>query len=221
MFFGVHRKRLLFLLMLPVLALPRGLRAAEDEKPALRIGVVNFARVFEEYKKTADINKKMGEKFDAPATDIMRRGQELAERQEKLRMDTRPKDDPGLITDIQRWNYDKARLDKEHRDLVVKRLKFNFVYTKQVLAEINEAIRRYAKSKDYDLVLKYQPPTEEANTYESFMRQFNANPVFYFSAATDITEWILQLLNTAYERHIELVPDETAKLDLEENAPAE
>lgn len=190
-------------------------RAAAEDAPkpdaqaqAVRVAVVDFSKVFAGYKKKDELEKKMKEKFDAPNEALSKRKQELIDREKQLRNDTRDKNDPAFIADAQRWTYDKSVFDKDYKGFGEELTTYNFKQTKQIVAEISEAIRRCADSKGFDIVLKMQNTNEEAKTFEDYMRQVTLNPVIYFNSRIDITEMVLLLLNTAYAKGIQLVPEQ-------------
>jgi Skp family chaperone for outer membrane proteins len=187
--------------------------AAEDapkpdvQAPAVKVAVVDFSKVFAGYKKKDELEKKMREKFDARNEALTKRKQELIDREKQLRNDTREKQEPAYVADIQRWGYDKSVFDKDYKEFGEELTAYNFKQTKQIVAEISEAIRRCAESKGFDIVLKMQNTNEEAKTFEEYMRQVTLNPVIYFNSRIDITEMVLLLLNTAYAKGIQLVPE--------------
>jgi Skp family chaperone for outer membrane proteins len=180
----------------------------ENQVPAIRVAIVDFSKVFRDYKKKEELEKKMKEKFDARNEALSKRKQELIDREKQLRNDTRDKNDPAYAADIQRWGYDKSLFDKDFKEFGEELTVYNFKQTKQIVAEISEAIRRCAESKGFDIVLKLQNTNEEAKTFDEYMRQVTLNPVVYFSAKIDITDMVLLLLNTAYAKGIQLVPEQ-------------
>ena len=188
--------------------------AAEDvpkpdaQAPAVRVAVVDFSKVFAGYKKKDELEKKMKEKFDTRNEALTKRKQELIDREKQLRNDTRDKNDPAFIADAQRWTYDKSVFDKDYREFGEELTAYNFKQTRQIVAEISEAVRRCADSKGFDIVLKMQNTNEEAKTFEDYMRQVTLNPVIFFNGRIDITDMVLLLLNTAYAKGIQLVPEQ-------------
>jgi len=198
---------------LGVLAAPHRTFAEEAAKPdtsapAVRVAIVDFSRVFKDYKKKEELEKKMKEKFDARNEALSKRKQELIDREKQLRNDTREKNDPAYAADCQRWSYDKSVFDKDFREFGEELTVYNFKQTKQIVAEISEAIRRCADNKGFDVVLKLQNTNEEAKTFDEYMRQVTLNPVVYFNAKVDITDMVLMLLNAAYAKGIQLVPEQ-------------
>jgi len=208
--FLLSRKSLVLAVIMSAVLFGRSAVFAEEEKPGLKIGVINFTKLFDEYKKTQAINKQIQEKFGVRSQELKKRASELESRIKALQEDVRPKNDPALVADQQRWNADKADFDRDQRSLFVEMNDYNTKHTKQIFAEIKEAIKRYASSKGFDIVLRTDnADLDQAESVQSLMLAFRTNPVLFYSDSVDITDEVLTLLNLAFDRGIELVPDTT------------
>lgn len=191
-----------------VLLASGALAAAEMAAP--KVAVVDITRVFNEYKKTARINQLMEENFQARRDELQKRQQQIVEKENALRNDARPPDDPAALKERQELGYEKVLLERDMRLLRQEIANFNLEHTNQIMAEMAAAVRRYAERKGLDLVLKYQPAQTAARSDVELSQQIGANPVLYFAAALDISGAIISLLNEAYDRGISLVPRERA-----------
>ena len=178
------------------------------ERAPLRIAVVDIGRVFNLYRKTGKVKQLMSGKFDARAKALETRKKELIDRERKLREDTRPANDPEAVKQRQQYINDRRAFETEALVFEREFAQFNLKHTKEIMVDIEAAVRRYAEKKGYDLVLKYQPAQEEARSKIQLMTQVGDNPVLYFVSSIDITEGIVTLLNLAYDQGKSLVPKE-------------
>lgn len=196
-----------FLTMLTATLLLCGAAWAEEGRP-LRIAVVDISKVFNSYKKTEKVKEQIEVRFDARGKALEERKKKLIERERALREDTRSPDDPQVLKEREQFIKDARAFEADTFVFERELAEFNLENTKEIMADIEAAVQRYASKKGYDLVLKHQPAQEAARSKAQLMVQVGANPVLFFSPSIDITEGIVTLLNLAYEQGKSLVPKE-------------
>lgn len=184
---------------------------AEDAK---RIGVVNVSRVFGQYAKVKDVQQKMETLFDADRKAIEQQGNELKKWEDRLKVDPRdPKTNIEFFREIQKFDLAKLELDMKFRALAEQVEKRRKDEMKMVLNDIKGAIRAVGTSEKFDLVLRapefddeFNPEKKDsaqANPNEpqsaaELVRKFRENPVLFFSQGVDVTQKVIDKLNTDY-----------------------
>jgi Skp family chaperone for outer membrane proteins len=193
-----------------MMALPLDARAGEER----RIGVVNVSRVFNSFQKVKDVQERMEKLFETQRNNIQKDGLELKKWQDRLSVDTRdPKTNIEMFKEIQRFELTKMDLDLRFQNLAkeveVKRKE----EMKQVLNDIKAAIRNVGTAEKFDLVLRapefddeFDPnksaekkEQEEAQSAAELVRKFRENPVMYFSQGVDVTQKVIDRLNSDYK----------------------
>lgn len=182
---------------------------AEDAK---RIGVVNVSRVFNAYQKVKDVQDKMEKLFNAERSAIEKDGIQLKTWEDKLKLDPRdPKTNLDFFREIQKFDLAKLELDMRFRKLAEEVEKKRKEEMKSVLKDIKVAIASVGASDKYDLVLRapefdddFDPtkPAENKNEPQSaaeLVRKFRENPVLYFSQGVDVTQKVIDALNSGYK----------------------
>ena len=184
---------------------------AEDAK---RIGVVNVSRVFNAYQKVKDVQEKMEALFNAERSAIEKDGIQLKSWEDKLKLDPRdPKTNMDFFREIQKFDLAKLELDLRFRKLAEEVEKKRKEEMKGVLKDIKAAIAGVGTGDRYDLVLRapefdddFDPnksPADNKNEPQSaaeLVRKFRENPVLYFSQGVDVTQKVIDTLNTDYKK---------------------
>jgi Skp family chaperone for outer membrane proteins len=184
---------------------------AEDAK---RIGVVNVSRVFNAYQKVKDVQEKMEALFNAERSAIEKDGIQLKSWEDKLKLDPRdPKTNMDFFREIQKFDLAKLELDLRFRKLAEEVEKKRKEEMKGVLKDIKAAIAGVGTGDRYDLVLRapefdddFDPnksPQDAKNEPQSaaeLVRKFRENPVLYFSQGVDVTQKVIDTLNTDYKK---------------------
>jgi len=184
-------------------------RAGEEPERPIKIGVVDVAKVFENYKRTKDDSEKMKLRFGGRLEALEKRGVALQKKALSLKNDPRAPDDLGLMRDKQGLAIKKKELEQEFKKFLMEKETFHFKRTRLILAELREAVRRYAETNGYALVIQVGEPKIEGKNTMQVTKAFRGLTALYFSKAVDLTPTILAMLDRAYERGISLVREET------------
>ncbi|HDZ77553.1 MAG TPA: OmpH family outer membrane protein [Candidatus Omnitrophica bacterium] len=139
---------------------------------AEKIGYVNLSKIFNEYSKTKEYDKKLEGKQKAYEGEREKKANEIKKLQDKLvllnekQKEKKTKEIEGKIRSFQEYDTNK-RLDlRNERDEKIR----------EILEYIEETIRKYAKAQGYTLV-------------------FNDRVLVYQDKGNDITDAIIALVN--------------------------
>jgi Skp family chaperone for outer membrane proteins len=162
-----------------------------------RIGLIDMARVFKSYKKFEALRdelkgdlQKSEDKFKQMAEQIRREQNEL--KQYKEGTDEYTKTENLIVRHTtQAETYRKTT----QRDLVRREAQ---IY-KTIYLEVADAVQKYARLKNYTLVLRFSSDEVEASENpEDVMRGLNRQ-VVYYRPSDDITVAIVAFLNNRYQ----------------------
>jgi Skp family chaperone for outer membrane proteins len=143
----------------------------------LKIGYVGISKVFDEYKKTKDENKKL----EDISSEKQQEREKMVSQIQKIREEMKMMSDKGQnkqrqvleekVLELQ--NFDrKARSElKMKRDEIMK----------EILDQIQSTVQKYAKDKKYDLI-------------------FYRNALLYHNENLDVTQDIINVLNSQYKK---------------------
>ncbi len=168
------RKCLSFLLALGITSIFFGKLEAKE----LKIGYVDFLKVYNEYNKTKDYEKALEEKKEEKDKELKKKIEEIEKLQNKIQ----------LLKEKEREK-EKEDLDKavkEYRELerkiVVDLRKERDEKMKEILQDIEKVIKEYAQKNNFDLIL-------------------NENIILYSTdKIMDITLEIMSLINNNYKK---------------------
>jgi Skp family chaperone for outer membrane proteins len=193
------------------------LRPAHAEDANRRIAVVNVARVFNSYQKVGDIQKRLEKLFDPEYNALKKEAEDLQKRKTQIEMDPRAKNNVEFFQDVQKFEMDKLKHEIRFQNLAkdVEEKRKNDM--RAVLNDIKTAIRVVGSAEKYDLVLRapefedeFDPTRAEVKDKENkdrnepqsaaeLVRKFRENPVLFFSTGVDITQKVVDKLNTDYK----------------------
>lgn len=143
----------------------------------LKLGYVNFFEVFNEYKKTKDYDETLTKKQDDKEKQLKTKGDEIEKIQSKLSLlkdKEKDKEQQKLDTLVKdfRQVVGQARVDlKKERDDKMK----------EIVEDIEKAIKEYAKKHNYDFII-------------------HGSAILYADKAADVTGDILKVVNDAYKK---------------------
>lgn len=142
-----------------------------------KLAYVDLSKIFENYNKTKDYDKLLTDQQDVYEKERQKKVEEIKQMENKI----------NLLADKEKENQKKLMEDK------IKALR-DFDQTKQadlrkqqdekmreILKDIEQAIRQYAESQGYDLV-------------------FNDRVLVYQKKTLDITDKIIEILNKNYKK---------------------
>jgi outer membrane protein len=143
----------------------------------LKIGYVDVFKIFNEYEKTKEYDKKLEEKKNTAEKDLEKKKESLEKMQTKLdvlKAEEKTKEQ-AKITDAV----------KEYRELERKTFfdikKERDDKMKEIVEDINKIIEDYAQKNGFDLIV-------------------NQNALLYGAKVMDITTTILDIANSKYKK---------------------
>jgi len=86
---------------------------------------------------------------------------------------------------------------------------------RRITDEISAICARIGEREGYDLILKQSSPGRALRSDRERVEAFELNPVLYAAPSVSLTSRVLEVLDDAYRRGIDVLPDEPA---VEENA---
>ncbi len=186
---------------------------AEGDAPK-RIGVVSVSRIFNVYKKMADVQKQLDAEISPRKLELEERGRKVKDWQDKLKqgIESGQKED---VIELQRFELVKLQLERDFRDFAKDIEKRRMKELKQVLREIYSGIREIALAGKYDLILRspeyddagnpVTPFHAEANedqvqSTDELLSRWRENAVFYYSSEVNLTQAVVTKLNDDYAK---------------------
>jgi len=165
---------------------------------ATEIGVLNVARVFEEYEMTRDLEALFDQARREAADEAERRRDNV----EQLRR---------ALTAFDPTSEDYARRDEELTRIEVefqvwskateRRLKNDHLrWMHEIYNNTRKVIAEIAAERKLDLVLTYDELTEDAPDSVALRQQILLQKVIYHSPKVDITDEAMRRLNEAYRK---------------------
>jgi outer membrane protein len=137
-----------------------------------KLGYVDLSRAFSEYKKTKDYDKALGDKQNAYTTERDKKVNDIKQLQDKLNLlsekekEAKKGDLESKIKDLQEFDrVQQTDLRKEQDEKM-----------KEILKDIEEAVKQYAQSEGYTLI-------------------FNDRVLVYQTKSMDITDKVIDILN--------------------------
>ncbi len=168
--------------------------AASQNAPSGKIAFVDVARVFKEYKKAGDVNQMTRTEIQKLEAELRGRFEELKKLRDDL--DLLVAGTPEYTQKKQTVDFESFRLEYEEKtrkqaimDGAMKRL--NLVYR-----EIRTEAENYALRNGLEAVLMFNDQEVEARSPEELMVIIASRPVLFREKARDITDSILQILNS-------------------------
>ena len=162
------------------------------------IAVVNLTGIFERYQMTRDLEQVFEERRQKVATDAKNKRENINMMRNAL-LDIRPgtadfvQREEDLITaeiGFQAWlEIQERRLKKQHTS-----------WLRMIYKNTQNAIARIAQKSQIDLVLTYNDLEDGAPDSASFKQQILLRSVIYASERTNLTESVIEMLDTEYRR---------------------
>lgn len=143
----------------------------------LKIGYVDIFKIFNEYKKTEDYDKKLEKKKNEAEKKLDEKKETIKKIQGKLSLlkdKEREKEEQKISKEVESYREleRKAFVDiKKERDEKMK----------EIVEDINKIVEEYAKKHGYDLIV-------------------NENAILYGDKVMDITTDILKISNQKYKK---------------------
>lgn len=161
------------------------------------IAVLDVARIFEQYQMTRDLERLFEEQRRALTAEADKRRESMDQMRRALAaFDPASEDfarrEQELVraeVDFQVWStYEERKLKTDHKNWLMH------IYrnTRGVVADV-------AKSRGFDLVITYDRLADDAPDSTTLRQQILLQKVIYHSDRVDITEEVLNKLNSAYQ----------------------
>lgn len=189
---------------------PPGGAPAAAPRAGGKVAVFNVAKVMKDYKRWQHFAKVMNDKRGAEAGKLGKLRNDIADLQKRLQ------DQPAtaLKTDVEAIQ--KAMLEKQRQFEDMERQVRTALdaesagYLRNLFAEIQQAVKAIVDTNGFDLVLAYPDAiTAEEMTsplyYDLKLRPPAAMP-FYVSPSVDMTDVLIQTLNTNFKPPAEVAP---------------
>ena len=169
------------------------LPAQEAPAASLKIGVVNIARVFKQYKKTREFEALLENETKKEQLKLKDIEEKVKTLREELDSDVMSPDSPLRRTKTEelmvlqsRWEYLAKNWSKWMQMKVNK-------HTVQIYNEIREVIEQYGKDNDFTFILKVDPTLDKNR--DNSTEEINFRVLLYYAPSVDITGEIIKVLN--------------------------
>ena len=152
-----------------------GLFSTQVSAKDLKVGYVNIFKVFNEYKKTVDYDKKLAQKQKIKEQEIDKKKDKIKKEQNSLSLlkeSEQKKQREKILKEVRELQEisRQAFLDlKKERDQSMK----------EIINDINNVVKKYAKTKKYDLII-------------------TGKSLLYANKSMDLTDEIISILNKNY-----------------------
>lgn len=189
------------------------LSGSSDAGEDSRVGVVSILRVFDGYKKVADIRTQLDQEFSKQTKALEERAKNLKEWERKLTLEGPPKRNREKKVELQKYELETIDLKRDFRELAGKVEKRRMEEMKQVLREVRSAIKAVALAGKFDLIVRApeydeegknevaedkQVKKQEVKGATELLRRFKDDSVAFNSPPSDVTQTVIALLNKEY-----------------------
>ncbi|MDD4182590.1 MAG: OmpH family outer membrane protein [Candidatus Omnitrophica bacterium] len=138
----------------------------------LKIGYLNFLEVFNEYKKTKDYDETLNKKAEVKEKELKVKESEIEKMQSKLNV-LKDKEKEKQQKDVEKAAQEFIQLKRQS---LIDLKKEKDERMKEIIEDIDKAIKDYSKKNNFDLVI-------------------HGSAVLYGDNAMDITQDILKIVN--------------------------
>jgi Skp family chaperone for outer membrane proteins len=180
--------------------------AAAPAPPALKIGYVDFSRVWNEYRRRGEFDSEykalrleLGNQDRSRAEEIARYSAQI----EKLSLGT-----PERL-ELEEKAKAAVKEEEEFRRKGAEELNEKFIsLLNRLVAEVLQETAAIAKEGNYDLIIKDQTPDPSVASRDAAVLQLGERVVLYAKPEYDLTDAVIKRLNDKYAA--ELKKKETA-----------
>ncbi len=144
---------------------------------AEKFAYVDLSRIFSEYAKTKDYDKVLGDKETSYSTDREKKVNEVKSFQDKMNL-LSEKEKAAKKTDLEEKVKSLQEFDRQKQADLRKEQDEKM---KEILKDIEEAVKKYSEKEGYTLV-------------------FNNRVLVYEVKNLDITDKIVEILNKGYKK---------------------
>ncbi len=176
------------------------LAAPARAQQAPKIGVVNVAKVFSNYRKTQELERDLKATRDQKQQVADEKRNELNKLRESIALlelgtDERKKQEE----DFQKKQVEFQSFQKVTADALVNKRR---EATEKLYAEIAKAIGDHGREQNFDLIVKLDDAPITSDSVDELIFKINQRNVIYVSPKLDITDTVLNRLNKAYSKDV-------------------
>ena len=175
-----------------------GQNAAKQAELPHKVGLIDMAQVFKDYKKFDNLREDLKGEFQAAAEEEKRSAEKIQAAQTELNSGVLKQGSPEFIEREQQitkmiaeHNATRANNQKE---LMRKESKIYHV----VYLEAQDAVEKFCKSYKYTMVMRFN--REELSTDPQKLMQGLQRQVIYYQLEDDITDSVIDYLNGRYQK---------------------
>ena len=170
---------------------------AED----IKIGIVDISKVFEKYQKRIDLDEKLKEQEKGFQDEINKKRKEMIDLDEETQLldlgsESRTKNEELL----ERKNVELEGYAKFAERQLLKKYK-NFF--KNTYDELIKKVEEVGKQENYDIIIKKEDPDLESGKISDLQYKIGITTVLYHSMSIDISNKIIEDLNSTYSKEKE------------------
>jgi Skp family chaperone for outer membrane proteins len=191
----LSRRLPIVVLVLSLAAFAATTRAQSKVEPRpLLVGVLDLGEAFKNYKRKADLEAEI----NADKDRLEQRAKESTAAIERLRKDLDLLKEGSELWTVKRGELSIAvkaaeSLREELNNQLATRAT---ALTVQLLDEVNEAVRDFAKANGYDVIIKKDAKGWGDERFQERVFRAQVETVLYADARMDVTQGVLELLNS-------------------------
>ncbi len=180
------------------LASTLNLSAQQDRSPlraATRLAVCDMVHVFNKYQKAVDLTRQLDAKGKKVQAENQRKKKEIEKIENMLKglkgaeYERRYNELRRLEIERKAWlNYQEERTMREHHRL-----------TKEMYQEILRIVEVVAEENGFDIVLQRRASISESMNTPELLGQIERRQILYSHDGVDITQTVLQRVNSTYK----------------------
>jgi Skp family chaperone for outer membrane proteins len=176
---------------------PAAPSAAPAQTPAaLKIGVIDLPIIFQKYKKSIEFENKIKAIMENTDKEFTARKKELEDLKEQLDGVRTTNPDSEKYQNLSREISKKSAIFKADQESALSDIDKQVEKASQgFLTDITDAIKKFGKANGYSLILKSDSLPFESDL-KAMRAQLAQRSVLYYSDALDITNDVLNLLNS-------------------------
>ncbi len=163
-----------------------------------KVGLIDMARVFKEYKKFEVIREKLKTEFEGTQKEAQAKAQQVQQLQAQMQTVTEgsPEYNQYEQKAVQLASELKAFGQMTQRDMFRKEAQLY----KEIYLEVEDMVGKYAQFKKFTLVLRFNSEELDAEDPQKIISGMNRQVVFH-RAEDDITDQIIKYLNDVYAKN--------------------
>lgn len=165
---------------------------------SLKIGFVNIKKIFQDYKKTKEMEQKLNQEMEAELSSLKGLDEERKQLREEIPLyrpgsKIRIRKEQQLAEKIFEIKHKKDRAEYFSREKM--RMGIEKVYE-----EMSDEIEQHAQQNNYFMIIRVSDADFFGTSSEEALRlQINTRDVLFWEKKNDITDAIIEQMNKKYE----------------------